>query len=133
MTPTEPLKSQIQDPSQGLMEQGTPTRHSGLSRARPRLERAQLPSNWHYMLPEPKRYFGRRVVDLGKPNATGWAQGKCPFHDDPAAAFRVNVKWDHSQWHCFGGCGDGTMVDFHGHLYGLTFEEAVAELLQGAA
>ncbi|WP_158986980.1 CHC2 zinc finger domain-containing protein [Lysobacter panacisoli] len=85
------------------------------------------------MLPESKGYFGPRVVDLGKPNNVGWAQGKCPFHEDPAAAFRVNVKSDQPLWHCFGGCGGGTMVDFHRRLYGLTFEEAVAELLQGVA
>jgi len=124
---TPPVKSRTLGPSPDNVELET------AARGRPRLERAQLPNNWHYMLPEPKRYFGSRVVDLGKPNSTGWAQGKCPFHDDQAAAFHVNVKWDQPQWHCFGGCGGGTMVDFHMRMYRLSHPEAVAELLQGLA
>lgn len=91
-----------------------------------------LPSNWHYMLPEARYYFGKRVADLRKPNATGWAQGKCPFHDDLNAAFSVNLKWDSPRWRCFGGCGEGGMVEFHMRLYGLTHLDAAAELLQGA-
>lgn len=102
---------------------------------RPKLERSQLPPGWDYMLPESKSYFGQRVVGLSKPNAAGWAQGECPFHRDLGAAFRVNLKWERPWWHCHGSpsCGSGGMVDFHSRLDGLTFEEAVAELLQGGA
>jgi len=114
-------------PNQLPATSGTPTRKH------PRLDRAQLPSNWPYMLPEPKQYFRRRIAELCSPNAIGWAQGKCPFHKDPAAAFCVNLRWDQPQWRCFGGCGSGNMVDFHMRMYGLDFSEAVAELLLGLA
>jgi hypothetical protein len=94
------------------------------------LKQLQLPSQWHYLLPESKLYFGSRVA-LSKPNATGWAQGKCPFHNDPHAAFHVNLKWDVAQWRCVDGCGHGTMVDFHARLYDLEVDAAISQLLRG--
>ncbi len=47
-------------------------------------------------------------VDL-KPNEGG-AVGLCPFHDDHHPSFAVNDKENY--WHCFAGCGGGSIIDF---------------------
>lgn len=52
--------------------------------------------------------FIRQYVDL-KPNEGG-AIGLCPFHDDQHPSFGVNEKGNY--WHCFAGCGGGSIIDF---------------------
>ena len=37
-------------------------------------------------------------------------QGRCPLHDDQVASFSVNRQ--DSYWHCFAGCGAGSIIDF---------------------
>jgi len=37
-------------------------------------------------------------------------RGLCPFHDDHAKSFGVNKGRDY--WHCFAGCGGGSIIDF---------------------
>jgi hypothetical protein len=37
-------------------------------------------------------------------------KGLCPFHDDQARSFAVNKEGNY--WHCFGGCGGGSLIDF---------------------
>lgn len=36
--------------------------------------------------------------------------GRCPFHDDQVSSFSVNVEENY--WHCFAGCGGGSIIDF---------------------
>lgn len=36
--------------------------------------------------------------------------GLCPFHDDREYSFSVDQK--HNYWHCFAGCGGGSVIDF---------------------
>ena len=36
--------------------------------------------------------------------------GLCPFHDDHVMSFGVNQ--DGNYWHCFAGCGGGSLIDF---------------------
>ena len=36
--------------------------------------------------------------------------GVCPFHDDQHPSFGVNTEGDF--WHCFAGCGGGSVIDF---------------------
>ena len=36
--------------------------------------------------------------------------GHCPFHDDQHKSFAVNQ--DQNYWHCFAGCGGGSVIDF---------------------
>ena len=36
--------------------------------------------------------------------------GHCPFHDDEHPSFGVNDKRNY--WHCFAGCGGGSVIDF---------------------
>lgn len=52
--------------------------------------------------------FISRYVDL-KPTPTGTV-GLCPFHDDQHPSFGVNDKENY--WHCFAGCGGGSVIDF---------------------
>ncbi|MBK9123527.1 MAG: hypothetical protein IPM16_10480 [Chloroflexi bacterium] len=51
------------------------------------------------------RDFVSHYVDL---DAAG--RGLCPFHDDHVYSFGVNIK--HNFWHCFAGCGGGSVIDF---------------------
>jgi hypothetical protein len=51
--------------------------------------------------------FVSQYVDL-KPTASG-AIGLCPFHDDHRPSFGVNSEGDY--WHCFAGCGGGSVID----------------------
>lgn len=50
--------------------------------------------------------FISRYVEL---SARG--SGLCPFHDDQVASFSVNR--DDNYWHCFAGCGAGSIIDFY--------------------
>ena len=52
--------------------------------------------------------FISQYVDL-KPTESG-AIGLCPFHDDQHPSFGVNDKENY--WHCFAGCGGGSIIDF---------------------
>jgi hypothetical protein len=52
--------------------------------------------------------FVGKYVDL-KPSKGG-AVGLCPFHDDKHPSFGVNEEGNY--WHCFAGCGGGSIIDF---------------------
>jgi hypothetical protein len=52
--------------------------------------------------------FISRYVDL-QSTANG-AVGICPFHEDSHPSFGVNDKSNY--WHCFAGCGGGSIIDF---------------------
>jgi len=52
--------------------------------------------------------FLSQYVEL-KPTATG-AVGLCPFHNDQHPSLGVNDKENY--WHCFAGCGGGSVIDF---------------------
>jgi hypothetical protein len=62
-----------------------------------------------------------RYVDL---DAKG--RGRCPFHDDQHPSLSVN--FDEGYWHCFAGCGGGSVIDFWMKLNNMTFAEAVGDL-----
>ena len=49
--------------------------------------------------------FVSQYVDLNAQN-----RGYCPFHDDSRMSFGVND--DKNFWHCFAGCGGGSIIDF---------------------
>ncbi|WP_045764277.1 hypothetical protein [Xanthomonas albilineans] len=51
----------------------------------------RLPDNWRDRLPNPAHYYGQHVDKLGKPHGNGWAQGRCPFHEDRNASLGVNL------------------------------------------
>lgn len=61
------------------------------------------------------RDFVSHYIDLNAQN-----RGYCPFHDDARMSFGVNETQNY--WHCFAGCGGGSIIDFwsrwrqlHGH------------------
>ena len=91
----------------------------------------RLPQNWRDRLPDPTEYYTAHVARLSRPNATGWAQGACPFHDDRNASLSVHVVSERGCWRCFAGCGDGDLVGFHMRLRCLVFADAVHELIGG--
>lgn len=85
--------------------------------------------DWRDRLPDPAQYYRAHGIKLGRANATGWAQGRCPFHDDQQASLSVNLR--HGGWRCFAGCGAGDLLSFHQRLTGLGFRAAVADLTGG--
>lgn len=92
----------------------------------------RLPGRWHQRLPEPGSYYRLHVPSLGRVRDDGWAQGLCPFHDDHAPSLSVNLDGRRGGWICFAGCGKGDLVAFHMRLKGLSFREAVSDLVEGA-
>lgn len=68
--------------------------------------------------------FISQFVEL-KPTASG-AIGRCPFHDDQHPSLGVNDKGNY--WHCFAGCGGGSVIDFWMRLKSCDFTSAVTEL-----
>jgi hypothetical protein len=91
---------------------------------------ASLPNNWRDRLPDPASYYVGHVEKMSRPNATGWAQGQCPFHEDGNASLSVHVTDARGGWRCFAGCGGGDLVGFHMRRTGLAFRDAVADLLR---
>ncbi len=88
-----------------------------------------VPQNWRVRLPDPLNYYSAHVERLGRSNASGYAQGRCPFHDDHNASLSVHVKGQRGGWRCFAGCGHGDLVAFHERLRGMHFAAAVRDLI----
>lgn len=84
-------------------------------------------SDWRALLPEPEQYYAQCVHRLGHPNVQGWALACCPFHEDNTPSLGVNLC--HGGWRCHAGCGRGDMVTFHQRLVGLSFVDAVRDLI----
>jgi hypothetical protein len=70
--------------------------------------------------------FVSQYVDL-KPTASG-AVGLCPFHDDHHPSFGVSDEGNY--WHCFAGCGGGSVLDFYMKWRKCNFTTAVRELAE---
>ncbi|MBU8976398.1 hypothetical protein JI752_009635 [Lysobacter sp. MMG2] len=92
-----------------------------------------LPRNWRDRLPDPDDYYREQVPKLSKPNAAGWAQGACPFHEDRNASLSAHVSNPRGCWRCFAGCGGGDLVSFHMRLTDKSFKEAIVDLAAGRA
>jgi DNA primase len=90
---------------------------------------ASIPTNWRDRLPDPAGYYAKHIQKLSRANATGWAQGTCPFHEDRNASLSVQFNSDRGHWRCFASCGGGDLLGFHMKLRGLTFKDAVCELI----
>lgn len=92
----------------------------------------KAPNDWRDRLPDPAAYYARQLSKVTSPNAEGWAQARCPFHDDKAASLSVHITSPRGGWKCFAGCGSGDLVGFHMRLRGLAFPQARDELLKGS-
>ncbi len=68
--------------------------------------------------------FVSQFVDL-KRSGSGYV-GHCPFHDDQRPSFSVNAQKNY--WHCFAGCGGGSIIDFWMIREGIDFSTALMEL-----
>ena len=53
-------------------------------------------------------------------------KGHCPFHDDRNRSFSINTEKNY--WHCFAGCGGGSLIDFWMRYRELDFVTAVRDL-----
>ena len=67
--------------------------------------------------------FIRKYVE---PSDTG--RGLCPFHDDQHASFAVNIEENY--WHCFAGCGGGSVIDFWMKMQDCDLPTAIKELAE---
>jgi hypothetical protein len=65
--------------------------------------------------------FVCQYVDLS-PNG----RGTCPFHEDQHVSFSVNTEKNY--WHCFAGCGGGSIIDFWMKYHNCDFNTAIQEL-----
>jgi hypothetical protein len=110
--------------------QSTSQRHATPSRTS--WQDRRLPRNWRERLPEPETYYRARVETLGPRHGNGWAQGRCPFHDDGTASLSVHLDHPRGGWRCFAGCGSGDLLAFHMRLSGMGFVEAVRDLIESA-
>ena len=54
--------------------------------------------------------------------------GLCPFHDDRANSFSVDLKT--GKWHCFAEDEGGNFVTFYAKLNGLDTKEAYKQILE---
>jgi len=62
-----------------------------------------------------------------KPHGTADHVGRCPFHDEDEASFIVTPG--KNLWHCMGCDKGGSVIDLVMQLDGLTFREAVDQLM----
>lgn len=91
----------------------------------------RLPHDWRHRLPSPATYYAT-LAGLGRPNGSGWASAKCPFHEDRTASLSANMQ--HGGWHCHAGCGSGDLICFHMRRTRAPFVDAVRDLiLRGGA
>jgi len=88
-----------------------------------------LPQDWRGRLPNPASYYADALPYLLQPNATGWAQAKCPLHDDTHASLSVNVATDRGGFTCFACGAKGDLLSFHMQCTGLDFRAAVLDLI----
>lgn len=65
--------------------------------------------------------FIGRYIELS-PGGVGF----CPFHDDNHRSFAVSA--DGNYWHCFAGCGGGSIIDFWMKWRDCDFRDALKEL-----
>ena len=70
--------------------------------------------------------FVSQYVDL-KSTGSG-AIGLCPFHDDHRPSFGVNDEGNY--WHCFAGCGGGSVIDVWMKWRECDFTTAIRELAE---
>ncbi len=113
----------------GLYGQAKATANSGTRKGW--RDNPKVPANWRDRLPDPATYYAAKLGKLTRANAQGWAQARCPFHDDKAASLSVNVGEARGGWKCFAGCGSGDLIAFHRRLTGQDFIAARADLLRG--
>jgi len=94
----------------------------------------KIPLNYLPPAPEPRVFkpnessnlieFIGQFVEL-KRTPSG-AIGHCPLHEDKHASFSINEKGNY--WHCFAGCGGGSLINFWMKFKNLPYREALEDL-----
>jgi hypothetical protein len=72
----------------------------------------------------PVMEFIGRYIELKETNSG--AVGLCPFHEDAHPSFGINKIGNY--WHCFAGCGGGSVIDFWMKMRNCDFKTAINEL-----
>lgn len=78
-------------------------------------------------LPSPADYFRSEGMDLPRPNAKGWCNVRCVFHDDKKPSLGVNLRTGAFRCHACDARG-GDVVAFHMRRHDLGFVEAARAL-----
>ena len=78
-------------------------------------------------LPLPLDYYTRALGTNLRINNAGWAQARCPFHNDRNSSLSVRLTGS-GAWLCFAGCGKGDLISFHMKLTRLRFAAALSDL-----
>jgi hypothetical protein len=73
------------------------------------------------------------VTQYANINLDAQGRGLCPFHEDEHTSFGVNITGNY--WHCWAGCGGGSVIDFWmkwRELHGQSgdFKETIKDLVQ---
>ena len=92
-------------------------------------KRQYLKSNFRpKLLIPPKTYYNQQLSGI-KEGRKGWANARCPFHNDRHPSFSINLEEGSFKCH-YGGCNakGGSIVSFHMKRYGLSFTDAAKEL-----
>jgi hypothetical protein len=79
--------------------------------------------------PQPPLDYYARVLGRLSINRAGWAQARCPFHQDHHASLSVRLSGN-GAWKCFAGCGGGDLISFHMKRTGLSFSAALHDLVR---
>lgn len=87
-------------------------------------------ADWQDFLPNPHGYYVARVPKFGSaPRGVAWGVGLCPFHGDGNTHSLLMVNLMHGAWDCSSTCGSGDMVEFHMRMHGMSFDDAVLDLI----
>lgn len=78
------------------------------------------------LLPDATAYYSTKVEKLGRPNGAGWAECRCPFHDDRHASACANLV--NGAFRCHGCGAHGDLLAFHMLLTGFDFNGAARDL-----
>ena len=91
--------------------------------------KSYVPRNWRERLCAPLNFYRKHVPELGATDADGMAKGRCPLCADRSGTLTIRVTHPRGHWHCDASCSEGDMIAFAQRLLGLTFSEAVRELM----
>lgn len=94
-----------------------------------RKQSSTLPKNWRDRLPAPPSYYQRELPDLRAPNHAGWGVAHCCFHEDKNPSLSVLLVGARGLYRCFSCGAHGDMVTFHMQRHGLSFADAVRDLM----
>jgi hypothetical protein len=103
---------------------------SSLEFGKPSARTPRLPADWRSKLCLPLDYYREHVPGLSEPDEGGMATGQCPLCSDRGGTLTVHVVNPRGTWICSASCGRGDMIEFAQRMFGLTFQQAVRDLIE---